>query len=66
MNIDIPNSISRCYKQLLKYSNGVQIKFDQIEDPEEREKAELLGEYLWWLEKVEENAKTHMKITISD
>lgn len=64
MNIDIKDSIVKCQKFIYRYSDGTKLRFDLIEDPEERDKALLLADYLWFLKKMNENAHMNIRFEI--
>lgn len=56
MHISIEESIAKCQKHISKYYIDGQVQFDQIEDPEEREKIDLLSDYMWLLQSLHEQA----------
>lgn len=64
--VNIKDSIAKCQKHIYKYSDGTKLRFDLIEDPEEREKAILLSEYLWVLKECEKVIINTTKMYITD
>ena len=63
MRINMTESIAKCQKHVYRYAENGMIRFDKIQDHEEREKIELLADYLWLLKQYDEQA--HRQITFS-
>ena len=64
MRISIDESIQKCQKHIYKYSDGTKLRFDLIKDPDEKEIALLLNDYLWILKEMDKQARGYFTFSV--